>query len=387
MVDSTKRIEELRRELSANPTSRQFYQLGELLRREGQGAEAADVLRAGLAHHPRYVAAWVALGRACVEGGAAEQAVTALREALVLDAQNPVAWRLLGEAQLALGDRGAALDAMQRCLELVPGDSVLEAAVEALAAEPAQEAKTGPEEASASAEAAQVVPEEPSAGERSAAPLDEGGGAEDAGALAAPAAAPIDAAASEPFALEETAASTGDVFGVDLETAPVAARADADDLVFGSRPEDAAAVPEGASGFEAVESEIAPLAAHAREEASLGVVPPEPTAAAEAGDGEAEAEIAPSLPAEPGPAPPRATLALARLYVQQQDLAGAVAVLERVLARDRSNVEARELLALVQDMMEPLSDALPKLSRHERTIAALQRWLAGITLGRDRAAL
>src|SRR5208337_2829576 len=113
MVDSARRIEELRRELAANPTSRQFYQLGELLRREGRASEAAGVLRSGLAHHPRYVAAWVALGRACIDAGTSDEAATALREALALDAANPVAWRLLGEAHLALGDRRAALEVMQ----------------------------------------------------------------------------------------------------------------------------------------------------------------------------------------------------------------------------------------------------------------------------------
>jgi hypothetical protein len=85
------------------------------------------------------------------------------------------------------------------------------------------------------------------------------------------------------------------------------------------------------------------------------------------------------------PAQPPASLTLARLYVQQQALSEAVLVLERLLEREPGNVEARDLLVLVRDMMEPLPAAPPPLSRRERKIAALQRWLASLTLGRERA--
>jgi len=135
MADNAKRIEELRKELAANPGSRQFYQLGELLRREGRNAEAAGVLGDGLTHHPRYVAAWVSLGRACLDAGEPGQATHALKQALELDGQNPVAWRLLGESSLAAADRAGALAAMEKSLALAPGDDVLKAAVEALSSE------------------------------------------------------------------------------------------------------------------------------------------------------------------------------------------------------------------------------------------------------------
>lgn len=142
MVDNSKRIDELKRELAKDPRSRQFYQLGELLRREGRLNEAAEVLRGGLTHHTRYVAAWVALGRTCLDlgHGRESEAADALTQALGLDAQNPVAWRLLGESRLACGQRPAALEAMERALALVPGDEVLKAAVEALQVEVAKTA-------------------------------------------------------------------------------------------------------------------------------------------------------------------------------------------------------------------------------------------------------
>jgi cytochrome c-type biogenesis protein CcmH/NrfG len=135
MPETSDRIAELRRELESNPGSRQFYQLGELLRRAGRAAEATSVLRAGLGHHPRYVAAWVSLGRACLDRSLPRDAATALHEALELDPHNPVAWRLLGEARLGDADRFGALDAMQHALQLAPGDEVLRAAVEALSSE------------------------------------------------------------------------------------------------------------------------------------------------------------------------------------------------------------------------------------------------------------
>ncbi len=85
------------------------------------------------------------------------------------------------------------------------------------------------------------------------------------------------------------------------------------------------------------------------------------------------------------PVQPPASLTLARLYVQQQALGEAVAVLERLLEREPANVEAGDLLALVRDMMTPLPEEPPPLAPRERKIAALQRWLASLTLGEERA--
>ena len=104
-------------------------------------------------------------------------------------------------------------------------------------------------------------------------------------------------------------------------------------------------------------------------------------------------EPVPELEPEPLPAPaapaeeprPRPTVTLARLYIQQQQFAASAEVLEEVLDYQPSNQEARDLLDLVRDMMEPLPGALPPLSPRERKIAALQRWLASLTLGRERA--
>lgn len=420
MIENTRRIADLQRDLAANPGSRQFYQLGELLRRDGHAAEAAEVLRSGLAHHPRYVAAWVSLGRACIEAGESTEAVNGLREALALDPGNPVAWRLLGEAYLALGQRPRALEAMARCLELVPGDEVLQAAVDALSSD---EAAPDPAAAAEAAPLPAAPAKEPFGGSAPA-PVVEPAPASPAG-TAAPFAQPTPVPAVEP-----------------LETRTAVARAE--EFMAGAAaaagPPALAAVVEPASaplvGFEfEPEAPPAPVAAMPTAvtppPAAPAVEPPMPEAAfEEAFPAPAAAGLAQPPPeaflAEPAAAPPvpaalpdsdlftvpetdqapvllkavlqasaaqaatepvqpPASLTLARLYVQQQALGEAVAVLERLLEREPGNVEAGDLLVLVRDMMVPLPEEPPPLDPRERKIAALQRWLASLTLGEERA--
>jgi len=389
MSESARRIAELQRELAGNPASRQFYQLGELLRREGMGAEAAEALRSGLAHHPRYVAAWVALGRACVDAGQASEAVHTLEQAIALDPQNPVAWRLLGEAHLALGERPAALEAMKHCLQLVPGDEVLQSAVDAIAAElaspaPPEEPHEAEPPAAALIEPGEVfgeaeeveaaAPDELAWEPEVAPPVPEPGFEMELGAPEPPAPPPAPKAPSpEPTALEPP---------------PNAGQESAEDL-FGEPPRAVEAPPEPPSA--PAPAPEAPAATPAREAPA-----PQPT-------GDAELFTAPETEEGPAllkkvlqasaskaattevPAQPPASLTLARLYVQQQAMSESVRVLERLLEREPGNVEARDLLALVRDMMEPLPAAPPRLSPRERRIAALQRWLASLTLGWERA--
>jgi tetratricopeptide (TPR) repeat protein len=405
MSESARRIAELQRELAGNLASRQFYQLGELLRREGRGAEAAEALRSGLAHHPRYVAAWVALGRACVDAGQATEAVHSLEQAIALDPQNPVAWRLLGEAHLVLGERPAALEAMKHSLELVPGDEVLQSAVDAITAELASP----------------PPPEEPhEAGPLGAAliePSEVFAEAEEVETAAAPPPAEtapepafeMETEAPEPLAAFPTLPAPEPVFEMELqaseppaappapkapprepaalEAPPMAGQETADDLFGGPPPVQAPPEPPAAP----LPAPKVPAAAPAEAAPAL-----QPTGDAELFTAP-ETEEAPVLlkkvlqasapwaAATEAPAQPPASLTLARLYVQQQALDEAARVLERLLEREPGNVEARDLLALVRDMLEPMPAAPPKLSSRERKIAALQRWLAFLTLGQERA--
>jgi cytochrome c-type biogenesis protein CcmH/NrfG len=471
MPETSDRIAELRRELESNPASRQFYQLGELLRRAGRATEATSVLRAGLGHHPRYVAAWVSLGRACLDRGEPREAATALHEALELDAHNPVAWRLLGEARLAGGDRFGALDAMQHALQLAPGDEVLRAAVESLASEtwPPQSAPRLEEAVSAgempavrraAAAVEMTIPPAVVVAVEPPAPLPEPfaevlpappippapsvpaappmpplavtGDLEDPFAVAPPSAAlaalaadvfalPTDAAtfADEPFGRAAAPTSTQPAFLADFfvpeaaappaggptPLAPVAVVTPAPIAEIEAAPalEEWAREPLAETVAPAVAAEMEPLGASAEAfpppagdvsatsafaaaplEAAVGPLVEVPAAE------EAWVETPPPAFAavEPAPmptiVPTRPTLTLARLYLQQQDFPAAIAILERVVASNPENQEARDLLDLVHDMMAPLPGELPRLSARERKIAALQGWLASLTLGQER---
>lgn len=346
-MTTKERIAELKEELAFNPASRQFYQLGELLRREGELSDAVAVLRQGLTHHPRYVAAWVSLGRALLDLQKLSEAQAAFREALSLDPQNPVAWRLSGEALLGLGQRQEALHAFEQALTLVPGDEVLEEAVASLKAE-----------------------------------------------LAAPAAPPVSTAPVEepPFAepfvesLAPPPPSDGDLFP--LEAPPLVT--DEPNAVFAVALEPP---PPPAEDLLlelplAVQEPVPPVAAPPQEpgEAVLG-----PFGAAE---NQEELVPEPPLPAEVAiaiPQPPAAfekpvlpTLADARAAVNRGDLATAAEMLRQLVVADPENQEAADLLALVEDMMQPLPPEEPKLSPREKKIAALQRFLANVTLARER---
>ncbi len=118
-------IADLRSLLEEDPSSREFYKLGEALRRTGELDEAAEVLRAGLDHHPRYVAAWVALARLELDRSNLDDVETAARQALDVDSENAVAARLIGEAASRRGDWKAALSAWRLALDLTPGDTEL----------------------------------------------------------------------------------------------------------------------------------------------------------------------------------------------------------------------------------------------------------------------
>ena len=120
------RLEQLRFELREDPSSRSFFKLGEHLRREGELAEAIEVLRSGLEKHDRYVAAWVSLGRAQLDNGDAKEAQISLERSLQLDPENAVASRAMGEAAIVNRDWVAAVKALKRARGLSPRDDTLD---------------------------------------------------------------------------------------------------------------------------------------------------------------------------------------------------------------------------------------------------------------------
>jgi Flp pilus assembly protein TadD len=120
------RIEQLRHQLRENPTSRHFYQLGELLRKEKQAEEAVKILQAGLEHHPRYVSAWVSLGRSHLDLLQLDDAEEAFNKALGFDPENAVAARMIGRVALERGDWLAAVKKLKLARALSPRDDTLD---------------------------------------------------------------------------------------------------------------------------------------------------------------------------------------------------------------------------------------------------------------------
>src|SRR5580765_6034356 len=117
---SNPKIEEVRFRRKADPKSRLFYPLAEELRKVSQFAEAEQVLRAGLTHHPTYLSAWVSSGRLLRELGRNAEAVDALSKALQLDPGNVVAARLLADAYLSLGEKVEAIKKYKLVHALLP---------------------------------------------------------------------------------------------------------------------------------------------------------------------------------------------------------------------------------------------------------------------------
>ena len=129
---TTAKIEELRFKLKTDPKSRLFYQLAEELRKAGHFDESEHVLRTGLVTYPTYLAAWVSLGRTLREQKNDVEAVDALNKALQLDPGNVVAARILADAYLALGQKLEAIKKYKLVHALLPSDEELRNTIEQL---------------------------------------------------------------------------------------------------------------------------------------------------------------------------------------------------------------------------------------------------------------
>ena len=105
----------LRERWERDRSSRVFLQLAEEYRRRGLLADALEVLQAGLAHHPGYLAAQVSLGRCWIEAGKPEAAAEVLTGVLAQDPTQAVASRLLIDVWLRLGEVDRTRAAIERC--------------------------------------------------------------------------------------------------------------------------------------------------------------------------------------------------------------------------------------------------------------------------------
>jgi predicted regulator of Ras-like GTPase activity (Roadblock/LC7/MglB family) len=116
------RLEELKRLLQRDPTSRQFLALAEEYRRHGKYRDAVITLERGLALHQNSVAGHVALGKTYQQLDRLEDAIRAFNNALRIDRENLVAIRQLAEVFLAKGDKIEAIKKLKLYRGLKAGD-------------------------------------------------------------------------------------------------------------------------------------------------------------------------------------------------------------------------------------------------------------------------
>lgn len=116
------RLEELKRLLQRDPTSRQFLALAEEYRRHGKYRDAVITLERGLAMHANSVAGHVALGKTYQQLDRLEDAIRAFTNALRIDRENLVAIRQLAEVYLAKGDKVEAIKKLKLYRGLKAGD-------------------------------------------------------------------------------------------------------------------------------------------------------------------------------------------------------------------------------------------------------------------------
>jgi tetratricopeptide (TPR) repeat protein len=131
VADADSRIRELEKRVQREPGSRSFVPLAEEYRRAGRLADAIKALEGGLVVHEGYVAARIALARACLEAGRIEDSVAAFSRALAEDPSNLVAAKALGDLHLS---RGETLEALKRYLRYraISGDRRLDALIQRL---------------------------------------------------------------------------------------------------------------------------------------------------------------------------------------------------------------------------------------------------------------
>lgn len=381
------RIDHLRARLRDDPGSRLFFQLGDLLRKAGELDEAEEILRGGLEEHPRYVAAWVSLGRIQLDEAEFSEAERSFAKALELDPENAVAARLIGETAEKAAEWVRAVKAYKLARALSPRDPDLDARIEAIE----RRLAGGPDDITPerveepSGDEAPEVAEIGVPGETATAP--------EPFAVEAPlpehrepfgftrpvsrSRVMISTSEADPFAVT----STGDT-GVWMVADDVFAPPEppfepsVEDVFGGDQTDDVPTLPPQ-DGFEPVdepaleaESEIEPVIAE--------TIPEEPVVRPEA---------------EPARELPLPTVTLARLALEQGDRPLAMEALQAVLERDPANREAGDLLERLDEdpnteVSEPPSPevSVTPVDLPVAKAEALKGWMENIRAAAERRA-
>lgn len=120
--DLNQQIAHFEDRLRLDPDSRAFVPLADLYRRTGQLAHARDLLRNGVARHPQFLTARVALGLVLSELGEAEDAQQVMLGVLERDADNLLALRLMAATASSRGEWDDAVALSERLVRLSPED-------------------------------------------------------------------------------------------------------------------------------------------------------------------------------------------------------------------------------------------------------------------------
>lgn len=117
-------LAQLERVVSLDPVHapRSWYNMAALLVSEGDGAGAAQALEAAVRGDPDLVEAQVLLGSIRMEEGRLDEAELRFRAAVAADGESLAGYGSLGLLYLRQGDRAAARTALERALEIDPGN-------------------------------------------------------------------------------------------------------------------------------------------------------------------------------------------------------------------------------------------------------------------------
>jgi predicted regulator of Ras-like GTPase activity (Roadblock/LC7/MglB family) len=156
-------IRALTARLAEEPGSLAFLELAEALRRRGQLDAAHKVARGGLARYPGLADAHDLMARILSDQGDLAGAFDAWASALQLDPMRVSALKGIAFLYFRAGETAAALDHLQRALEVEPDDLSIRQAISRIAAPeggdpPAPEARSQAPVASATATSAPVAP-------------------------------------------------------------------------------------------------------------------------------------------------------------------------------------------------------------------------------------
>lgn len=153
------RLDELKRALTRDPSSRQFLALADEYRRQGQVDDAIVTLQRGLEQSPEAVAGHVALGRLLQHQGRIEESLSSYHAALRLDPQNLVALRHAADLYLSTGDKVEAIKKLKLFRGLNPGDREVNELIRQLDAEIAAGPKISPRPEAVGAPPPPPIPE------------------------------------------------------------------------------------------------------------------------------------------------------------------------------------------------------------------------------------